>query len=131
MKLDVNKTEYDQKWGWVGSERCDRAGEAEKFLIEHRYTLNIIGGIEDPNADYNYDEYALVKLKGKYYLLNTSGCSCPSPSETWCVCFGPTKNLKSIYDFIKSGDYQGYTLPKWAEEHLLSLIDTELKKKAE
>lgn len=36
-------------------------------------------------ASYEYDDVALLRLDGAYALASTSGCSCPSPNETWDV----------------------------------------------
>jgi hypothetical protein len=101
-----------QRLGWIGHPRCESQREVEKFLIEHREDIEVIAQIADQNADYSYDDWALicVPLKGRnrrdsFYLLNTSGCSCPSPSETWGVHTGPT-NLGVIQaEVAKSVDY--------------------------
>lgn len=101
-----------QRLDWIAHPRCESKGEVEKFLIEHREDIEVIARIVDNNASYDYDDWALicVPLKGRprresFYLLNTSGCSCPSPSETWGVVVGPT-NLGVIQaEVLKSVDY--------------------------
>lgn len=41
---------------------------------------------EDPDADYSYDDLALMERDdGLLALVRTSGCSCPDPDETWGV----------------------------------------------
>jgi hypothetical protein len=120
---------WEEDFGWVGHPDCQNSGEVEKELIENRYNLEIIGGVVDKDADYSYDDFALILFKKKYYLLQTSGCSCPSPSETWGVDIGPT-TLKKIRDFITGGHYDGYTVPKKQESEFLALIDEEIKRTA-
>jgi hypothetical protein len=75
---------------WVGSDRCEDVGEHERELIDRRADVEVLGEVQDADACYSYDDYALVRLDDAYYLLRTSGCSCPSPSETWAVHLGPT-----------------------------------------
>ncbi len=44
----------------------------------------VLAKASDPDAHYSYQDYALVfcpELK-TFYLLETCGCSCPSPNET-------------------------------------------------
>jgi hypothetical protein len=125
MKLDPNLEDYHQSWGWVAhpDRRHEKSlDDAEKVIVENRYKLEIIGGVSDNEADYSYNDWALCKLKNKYYLLSTSGCSCPSPKETWYIEIGPT-TLKQIEKHIKSGAYEGYTLPKKQEADFLALIE--------
>ncbi len=122
MKLEQGKSDYAQEWGWVGSDDCQSAGDAERELIANRYKLEIIGGIVDKEADYSYDDWALVRFKRKYYLVATSGCSCPSPSETWRVEAGPA-TLAQIRKHIVDGDYAGYTMPKRQLDDFLALLD--------
>lgn len=122
MKLDPNKAIYDQEFDWVAHPDCLNKGENEKFLINNRYELEIIGGIQDKDANYNYDDWALCKLGAQYYLLSTSGCSCPSPHETWRIEKGPS-SLDDIRKHVVHGDYDGYTLPKKQANDFLSLLD--------
>lgn len=74
---------------WACSNHCERPGEDEQRLIDRRSEVVVLGEVCDAEADYSYDDFALVRLDDDYYLLNTSGCSCPSPSETWSVQIGP------------------------------------------
>jgi hypothetical protein len=121
MKLDSNKDHYEQEFGWVGSPRGGGTDEVSKLLIENRYQLEILGGVLDKEASYSYDEWALVKFKRKYYLLSTSGCSCPSPEETWRVEMGPS-TLLQIEKHLESGNYDGYTVPGRQMDEFLELI---------
>ena len=122
MKLDSSKQYYDQPYGWVAHPNASPVNEVEKFLVENRYKLNILGGVEDEEASYSYDDWALCELEGKYYLLSTSGCSCPSPTETWRVEIGPA-TIPEIRAYVTSGAYDGYTLPKKQECDFIALLD--------
>jgi hypothetical protein len=76
----------------------------------------------DETLSYEYDECAVVRYKGNLYLLQTSGCSCPSPTETWRVILGPYTK-EDLLSQIKSGNYQGYTLPEHLEADLIAVIE--------
>lgn len=52
---------------------------------------------EDPHACYSFDDYALCELDDEYYVINTSGCSCPAPAEVWDVLFSGTKSQVEEY----------------------------------
>jgi hypothetical protein len=108
---------------WIANPRCEDKGELEQKLIDRRDDIEVIGMVTDDEADYSYDEWALIKLDSDYYLLSTSGCSCPSPSETWYVNLGPA-TLAEIKNDIVNGDYDGYTLPKKQAGDFLALFDT-------
>lgn len=123
MKLDPTKRSYDcEEYHWVAHKNIGASsGSAEEFLIQHRYEIEIIGGIQDNTASYSYDDWALCELKGKYYMLSTSGCSCPSPTETWRIEKGPA-TLTEIRQHILNGDYEGYTMPKKQEQDFIELL---------
>lgn len=125
FKLGETK-DYSDFW-WVGHSSCDRRGDVEKLLISRRADISVIGGVVDETLSYEYDEFALILLDDQYYLLQTSGCSCPSPSETWGVDIGPA-TLQEIRNFITGGHYEGYTLPKKREADFIALIDAELNR---
>ena len=101
-----------QRLGWIAHPSCESPGEVEEFLIEHREDIEVIAEIADAQACYDYDDWALicVPIRGRnrrdsFYLLNTSGCSCPSPRETWSVHTGPA-NLGVIQaEVLKSVEY--------------------------
>lgn len=137
MKLDPTKKEYDQEFSWVAHPdalyyvdkfiygvRQDGGNDIEKMLVQRRYDLEIIGGVQDNEADYSYDDWALCLLDNQYYLLSTSGCSCPSPRETWRLEIGPA-TLAAIEQHVKSGAYAGYTLPKKQEADFIKLLNDE------
>lgn len=110
-------------FGWVGSPRCESQTEDEKVLIARRADIEFVGGIADPDADYSYDDFALVLLDGVYYLCESAGCSCPSPSETWGVEHNGT--LSHIRECLVNGDYDGYTVPSKCMAEFLAMIDAE------
>ena len=101
---------------WVGHPRCERPGEKEHILIDNRDKLDFISGVSDPDADYSYDEYAIVKLDGVYFLCQTSGCSCPSPSETWYVySFG---TLEEAVHPIVNGEIEDAWVQEWLKDSM-------------
>lgn len=113
---------WDFSFGWVGHPRCDNPGELEMEFIKNRSKLEVIGGVVDATLSYEYDDFAIVRYKRHLYLLETSGCSCPSPTETWRVIHGPMTKREIIQE-IKSGNYRGYTLKPVMEEELLKVVE--------
>lgn len=109
---------------WVGNDRREDKGPAEKAIIDARANgkLFIHAFVEDEDACYSYDEMAVVSIGKDHYLLQTSGCSCPSPAETWEVVFGPTTK-SAVREFIEQGKYQGYTLPEKMVTRLLKDLE--------
>lgn len=62
-------------------------------------TLEIHGLIADAEAYYSYEDFALCRLPdGRWAIAHTSGCSCPSPTETWSVCCAGT--AEQIADWL-------------------------------
>jgi hypothetical protein len=116
FKLDPEKDYWDQTFGWVG-----HPNGGDDFA-DRRKDMTVIGGITDDEASYSYDDWALVLLDGQYYLFSTSGCSCPSPSETWRVEKGPA-TLQEIREHVNSGNYEGYTLPKRQHQDFMEVLD--------
>lgn len=117
FKLDPSKDSYQQPFGWVAHpDGSDEFAHVRKDMI-------IIGGITDDEASYSYYDWALVKLYGRYLLFATSGCSCPSPSETWRVELGPRDTIQEIRDHINTGDYAGYTVPKRQLQEFMEVLD--------
>jgi hypothetical protein len=130
IKLDPVKDDYSQDWWWVAHEHgIDSYSDDEMVkLVKNRYQLEIIGGVCDDEASYSYDDWALVKLGRSYYLVSTSGCSCPSPSETWRIEKGPA-TLAAIRKHVVDGDYKGYTMPKRQLDDFVALLDKAAKLK--
>lgn len=129
MRLDPTKGDYDQDCYWVGHPEGGDGDDVSRDLIAHRYEIEILGEVTDDEASYSYDDWALCELRGQYYLLATSGCSCPSPSETWRVEKGPA-TLEEIRRHITEGDYAGYTMPKRQLSDFLAVIDTAIQEAA-
>ena len=85
--------------------------------------MQVFGVINDAEASYSYHDYALVRLHGEWYLLETAGCSCPSPSETWGVTRGPT-TLGDIRRFIQEeGGERGWGVTKRQNAEFVALVD--------
>lgn len=92
----IKATEHE----WVGHPDGGSGGD-ERKLIDRRAEVEVCDlEVHDAEANYSYHDYALVRLDGLWYLLETSGCSCPSPSETWTITFGPD-TLKNIRLAVK------------------------------
>jgi hypothetical protein len=70
---------------WIGHPNCDGPREElEKFLIDNRNDIVCHVFIDDSEG-YEYEYLAVVECQGRWFALYNSGCSCPSPSETWAV----------------------------------------------
>lgn len=72
----------ENKWG-VRSESS--LSDFERWMHARRFEVDVIAEGERNNLCYEYDEIAILHLDGRFGLAETSGCSCPSPSETWDV----------------------------------------------
>ena len=107
---------------WVGHGACERPGQLESIMITNRDMVLVLAEISDDNACYDYDDFALCLFGGGFYLLQTSGCSCPSPSETWRVDIGPC-SLSDIRRYLTSGKYEGYTVPGRQLDQFMAAID--------
>lgn len=106
-KIDLTST-YGE---WIANPKCSSHDPAEQNLIGHRGDILVYAEISDDEASYSYDDFALIRLGKDWYLLNTTGCSCPDPSETWNIQIGPA-SLKAVKEFVEGGNYSGYTVPK-------------------
>lgn len=122
MKLDINTDPHGWDSEWIGNPKCDNPGELERLFINRRAEVDVLGRISDDNASYDYDDWAVCELDGAYYLLSTSGCSCPDPSETWGVQMGPL-SLEEIRARLVAGEYEGYTVPGRQMADFLAVID--------
>lgn len=77
----------------------------ELFFAENTERADTLAESSDPNASYDYDDYALAVLDGQYYVFNTSGCSCPSLDETWSMHFkGDGPALVDYLEGLRTGD---------------------------
>jgi hypothetical protein len=94
---------YWDGFGWIGHPSCDaRDGKLERLFIERRHDVRFVCGATDQNASYSYDETAVCALDGEFYVAHTSGCSCPSPSETWSVDYGPLPTLAAVAEVLRT-----------------------------
>lgn len=103
MSLDIRNSKIeDLEWDWIAHPR----GDGDKTLIDRRGDIFVVGEIGDDSSCYSFDDWALVRLDDAFYLLNTSGCSCPSPCENWGVVEGPgTIDEIEAALFAKHGDW--------------------------
>jgi hypothetical protein len=108
---------------WIADPEGGDRGPMCQDLIKNRDKIFVIGEISDDEASYSYDDWALIKYKGKFYLLATSGCSCPSPRETWDIEKGPA-TLKQIRKHITDGAYSGYSMPKRQLDQFIEMLDS-------
>lgn len=115
MKL----TEYD----WMASPDCEAPGADEALLISRRDDIDVIGTVEDAEADYSYDDWALIRLDGAYWVLSTSGCSCPSPRETWRAEVGPLSLDEVRTYFLDAAGEKGFGVTKHQHAEFMALVD--------
>jgi hypothetical protein len=120
--MKLTNEDYGPFW-WVAHPE----GGKEHPLVKRRYEIEIIGGVEDKDASYSYDDFALCELDGQFYLLETSGCSCPSPSETWGIDIGPA-TLAEIKAALLSDKVETWSVKRKQLPEFLALIqEAELK----
>lgn len=106
-----------------GSRDFGNLTDDEKHFAANHARAVTIAESEDPHADYSYDDWALCELDGLYYAFNTSGCSCPSPSETWELMFKGDResllnwlatpinyNAEPFAEFLRKIEAAGWTL---------------------
>lgn len=116
------------EWNWIANPLCFDPGEPERKLIDNRSRLVVHGEVSDAEANYSFDDYALVSLDGDYYLLNTSGCSCPNPSEVWGVSEGPCSLDEMEQIFLKfPGSPEGYGVTFRQRGEFLQMIENARK----
>lgn len=112
---------------WLGSDAygISALGTPAREITDARRdgTLVVLGVIEDADASYSYDDWALCRIGLQYYLCNTSGCSCPSPEETWEVMHGPTTLAGIREEVLEKGNYEGYTLPYKQRAEFEAMLD--------
>lgn len=87
------------------SRKMAELSDPERLFMQNKDRATCLLLTEDPEACYSYDDYALCSLDGVYYVFNTSGCSCPSPDETWRLEAHGTKT--EIQDWINT--FPGYS----------------------
>jgi len=93
-----------------------------QFLIANRDRIEVIGVVTDAEASNGFDDYALVLLDGSYYLLRTSGCSCPRPEEEWGITFGPA-TLAQVHRHLLDVDKEaGYGVTKRQHDEFMVMV---------
>jgi len=118
--MDKKPKKFAKDHYWVGDGGNGHSGtdSDEGLLIRNRDKVEIVAEASDQDLSYEFDELAVAYLKGYgYFICQATGCSCPSPSETWCVV-KRFKTKKAVIKAIEDGEYQGYTLPDYAAEQL-------------
>lgn len=96
MKRFPNPSTSNFPWvGHIGSIN-DSSDEDTLYLACYQNDIEVLGGWSNDNLGCTgYHQIALVRLVSNitgevcYYALTTSGCSCPSPNETWKIDYGP------------------------------------------
>lgn len=115
-------------WEWIASRVNSLAntpeGVAERLLVDNRDRIEFVGGIEDEDASYSFDDTALIKLDTTYYLVGAAGCSCPSHEETWGV--EAQGSLSDICKELIDGNYKGYTYRHGELVRLFEFIGAEV-----
>lgn len=122
MKLDPSKESYDNgEFWWVGHEYGGDGTPESDLIKANRFKVEIHGGVQDDEASYSYDDFALCELDDKFYLLQTSGCSCPSRCETWGVA--AAGSLKDIKAYVLDPRVATYEVPFRQRAEFLAIID--------
>jgi hypothetical protein len=70
-------------------------------LFGDRSIQQVFEGYDDPDASYSFDLTDVVQVGDEWYLVSTSGCSCPSYDENAEIEFGPS-TLDGCRDYILS-----------------------------
>jgi len=92
---------YLDEEDWIAHPDGGDGDEVSKLLIERRADVEVLCEWE-ADIGCEYDKSAVVRLGDVYYALTTSGNSCPSPTETWSVDFGPA-TLKEVRAWVAKG----------------------------
>ena len=111
---------YDKEW--VASPNGEDLSEEELKLVARRPDIIVYGYVNDAEASYSFDDYALISLDGWFYLLHTSGCSCPSPCERWGIAKGPCTLDEIRSHIVDDVDRRGYGVTKRQFQEFLDMI---------
>jgi hypothetical protein len=103
------------EWDWPAHADALPTDALGMALVERRADIEVLGYITDAEADYSFHDFAFIRLDGQWYVLETSGCSCPSPAEEWQISVGPVAvdGLRAAVDAMRS-DW-GPTARQWGE----------------
>lgn len=83
-------TRIKHKYGYALGRSYQNLSVEEQQLLDNRDAAQILCEVHD-GASYEYDDWALIQLNDTYYVVNTSGCSCPDPADTWYIVRAGTK----------------------------------------
>lgn len=95
--------------------------ETERALVENADAVELLAESTDPDACYAYDDFALLKYGETYYVINTCGCSCPDPSETWGIVFETADRAAIVPWVVKDRSYVDGTTGSAARALLAAL----------
>ena len=104
---------YGDEWPChpAGLDTCNLSGpnaELYETLVRRRNDVLVHAEYSVPDLRFEYDELALIELDGMFYILQTSGCSCPSPSETWIIDKGPGTRSEVAKAFLEEHCRKGW-----------------------
>ncbi len=108
---------------WIASPAAHPKDEVGQMLVKNRKDIWVLGEVSDAEANYSFEDYALIRLDGEHYLLVTSGCSCPSPSEEWSVVMGPSTVLEIRQYLTKDYDKAGYGMTNRQYDEFMAMCD--------
>lgn len=113
--MERQLTEYD----WPCHPDASVTEDFERELVARRDEVFVVAE-SAKDLDYDYDEFAVVRLGEVYALLNTCGCSCPSPTETWGECFHGTKD--EVIQYLREAA-QAASERDWGVEEETIMLD--------
>lgn len=87
--------------------------------VGHDADVDVYAEWED-DEPYAYNIWAIIGCKGKVYVVNTRGCSCPSPSETASV-EGIFDSVAEAKDWLNSLSRDSPTYG-WQYEAIVGLL---------
>lgn len=102
----------DAECDWIGHPDGNASTGSPDFaiydgLVKGRDRIVVHAESMD-GGSYEYSDKALIELDGQFYLLTNSGCSCPSPSETWVVEAGPDPDIERVRRYYETNDGAAY-----------------------
>lgn len=95
-------------------------GTPDVYYQPEEFGLKPVGEIEPAGLSYEFDIFAVWKdEEGNYYWGTDSGCSCPSPFESFTSVEELSKGTKhdviSAAEEWKAGEYSTVTDSDWAQ----------------
>lgn len=111
---------------WVANPACSEPSDNDNLLIDNRDKVCLVAECSNANLSWEYDETAVVYLRDHgWFLLGTSGCSCPSPNETWgAERFASKKallkHIRAQVDKHNKGEYV-HSASYWTPEFIAAI----------